>query len=761
MKITKGIAIIATSIILLIPTTTVYADTPGRDQYPDPVDPQSWQLTEDMTWDDYKEVPGINWNTTDVKPEKELKGALILVDFPDQDFILTEPKGSDPAGNPQMDSVSREDLGDFWVDYLNVPSDMNNYQSIDGFWKENSYGKWGVDLDAYGPYQLDKNEFQYGLSDGMNPNALPDLYEEGNLFDDAVEIATEDLNDSGEEYDFAFIVHAGYDESTVWQELGEMKFNNQDDVSDAFGPPDLPGFEDSPNWAETRYVPWTSWLAAKSIWSAASSAKINDKSIRVSIQGESDGMSTFAHEFGHLRDLGDNYNNAALDPRSYSGYWETMSRGAFGGPGGTHTRWQVPATQGSTLASPHTLRNKMKQGFIDDEQLLNLDRDELEDSGIEFADVTARQVPVGEQFDRTGLHGINIEMDDLTPEDYVGDDWRNDMLDGNGYDNYTLEVVDRVGADSFSTDSGVLISKTKNEEKAPFIWVVDSHPQDINQEDFTKPDGTTSMITKGDPRQLADALFHAGSGERLDSGKFDDISEDSVVSEYRDEYNKLHFYILGKQRDEDDVLSYRVAVRNLDGAGEFERGVDVNSKTVEPAVSGKVAVHHFDVTNTGEETDLVRVEASNDDDWEVELMNDVIEVEPGETKDVPVYVDIPEDEDSAAELTFTATSETDSDQTASEVDIVSNDISATDIKSVIEHLDESQDDAFQDDASHKLKLHLESVSHFEKQKADDKVLKHMDGFKKLLEHQENEDLISEKTYKDLEAYADSLIEIWE
>src|SRR5690625_1179608 len=129
-----------------------------------------------MTWDDYNPIPGIDWNTSDIEPETELKGALIFVDFPDQDFILTQPEGSDLVGNPQgVGSIPREEVPEFWNNFLNVPSEFNNYQTLDGFWKENSYGKWGVTLDTYGPYRLDKNEFQYGL-DGMNPGSLPPGY---------------------------------------------------------------------------------------------------------------------------------------------------------------------------------------------------------------------------------------------------------------------------------------------------------------------------------------------------------------------------------------------------------------------------------------------------------------------------------------------------------------------------------------------------------------------------------------------------------
>ncbi|GAB3801917.1 M28 family peptidase [Virgibacillus kimchii] len=746
-----------TVLVFMVFSTAVSADSPGLPAFPDPVDPKSWVLPEDMTWDDYNPVPGIDWATTDLEPEEELKGALIIVDFPDQDFILTEPKGSDPVGNPQIDPVPREDLGEWWHDYLNVPSELNNYQTIDSFWKENSYGKWGVTLDSYGPYRLDKYEFQYGLESRMNPGFLPDEYERGNLFEDGIAIAEEDIIASGVEYDFAFIVHAGYDESTVWQELGEMMFETPEDITDEFGPPDLPGFEDMPNWASTRYVPWTSWLAAKSIWSAASSAEINGQNIRVSIQGESDGMATFAHEFGHLRGLGDNYNNAALDPRTYSGYWETMSRGAFNGPGGTHTRWMIPATLGSSLPAPHMLRNKMKQDFLADDEVLQLDRDELKDTGPVFADITARQAPIGSEFGRTGLHGINISMDDLTPEDYLEGDWRNDMLSG-GYDNYTIEVVDRIGADSFATESGVLIAKTKDAERAPFIWVVDSHPEDINEVDFTRPDGTEAMVTKGDPRQLADALFNAGNGETLVSGDFDSVSGENIVSEYKDPYNRLQFYILDKYRDDDGVLKYRTAVRHLDEDGVFERGLEAESGEVERAEAGRVSVHNYAVTNTGEETDLIRVQAESD--WETMVEHNVIEVPAGETVNVPVYVEIPEEATAPVGLTFTATSETDPEQTTTIDDAAFNDISASRMKAFVELLDEQG--AFESDSAVRaLTTHLTAVEQYEEQQEIDKVIRHMESFKLLLTHQVDNDQIIAAAEEALQTYSDFLIEEWE
>lgn len=760
MKLRNKITVITTTILLAMSSTAAFAVEPGLDKMPDPVDPQSWVNPEDMMWNDYNPIPGIDWNNTDIKPETELKGALILVDFPDQDFILTKPKGSELVGNPQVAAVPREELGEWWKNFLNVPSKLNNYQTIDSFWKENSNGKWGVTLESFGPYRLDKNEFQYGLESSHNSNTLPSNYTSGNLFQDGINAAAADIAALGEEYDFAFIVHAGYDESTVWQELGEMMFLNPESVPDAFGPPDLPGFENMPNWAKTRYVPWTSYYAAKTIWSAASSATINGKRIRVSTQGESDGMGTFAHEFGHIRGLGDNYNNAALDPRTYSGYWETMSRGSFNGPGGTHTRWMIPSTLGASLPAAHMLRNKMKQGFIEEDEVLQINRDELKESGPVFADIIARQAPIGSEFGRTGLYGINISMKDLTPTDYLAGDWRNDILNNRLYDNYTLEVVDRFGTDSFAADSGVLIAKTKNAETAPNIWVVDSHPEDINLKDFTRPDGTTAMVGKGDPRQTLDALFKAGSGASLVAGKFDgSIDKDTIVSEYNDPYNKLHFYILGNHKDNDGVVRYQVAIRNTDGAGAYKRGVNVSAGTIKPAVQDKVAVYNFKVTNTGEAKDLIRVNASAGNDWTVQLDKNVVAVEPGATVNVPVYVKIPKGKTAPATLAFTATSETDPNQSITDTNLLASNISATGLSSIIDSF--AKEGAFKAGAAQALKLHLAGVDQFEKSGSADKVVKQMIGFKVLLDHQKNTNVISAKAYNSLKANADAMIEVWQ
>src|SRR5690606_28544903 len=125
----------------------------------------------------------------------------------------------------------------------------------------------------------------------------------------------------------------------------------------------------------------------------------------------------------------------------------------------------------------------------------------------------------------------------------------------------------------FTPDSGVLLAKTKNADRAPFEWVIDANPQDIGMTDYVLPDGTEVPITIGDYRQLSDALFHAGTGSGSEY-------------EYVDEANRLHFYVLDVHRDKKGVLSYTVAIRSLDGAGPQRRGVRVGNGHARPTGTG-------------------------------------------------------------------------------------------------------------------------------------------------------------------------------
>ncbi|MTW87184.1 DUF1343 domain-containing protein [Virgibacillus dakarensis] len=87
-------------------------------------------------------------------------------------------------------------------------------------------------------------------------------------------------------------------------------------------------------------------------------------------------------------------------------------------------------------------------------------------------------------------------------------------------------------------------------------------------------------------------------------------------------------------------------------------------------------------------------------------------------------------------------------------------VTAADIKSIIASLEESGE-IMDDDAVHKLELHVTAVSQYEQKNEADKVIKHMKSFKALLDYQKENELISDKAHKMLQTKADAMIQIWQ
>ncbi|MEU4226117.1 M6 family metalloprotease domain-containing protein [Nonomuraea sp. NPDC026600] len=622
----------------------------------EPIDPQNWENPDHMTWADYKKVPGTNWNDPAVKGSKRtFKGALVLLDYPNQPFVVTQPKGSTIYLNPSAEAhdVPRDQVAKFYQDFLNTPNALNKGHTIHEYWMEDSGGRYGVELTGFGPYTMPGKdheyamEFQGGTACPAGDTCTRNLRTDGNAaFIGAIG------EEAAKQFDFIFYVSAGQDESSTWQEFGMMKFPTKEDVTDEWGPPD----PNLPNWAQTRYVDWTSWQAGSNFWPNANFGVD-------SVQAESSGMAVYAHEFSHILGIADNYNNPYSVParRAYTGIWEMLSRGSFNGPGGPHSRWLIPPTSGASMGAQHMLRNKIKLGMVDEQNVLRLSREALDESGLVKARVIAREAQPG----KSELSGVNIAFDtgDKNP---ACSTQTNPLCDGGGYENYTVEVVDRVGTDSFTPDSGVLVAKTKNQDRAPFEWVIDANPQDIGMTDYVMPDGTKVPITIGDYRQLADALFHAGTG----SGS---------QYEYVDQANRLHFYVTDLKRGRDGTLSYTVAIRSLDGAGPQKRGVKVLPAAGIPTGKG-YSTCRFPLFNTGKaapaqwthpedvsaylNSDVYRLKAEvQGKGWTTQLPNALAAVDFGKQEVVAVNAVRASGGDRLAKVTLTATSESDPTKT--------------------------------------------------------------------------------------------------
>jgi M6 family metalloprotease-like protein len=610
-----------------------------------------------MTWNDYHPIPGVDWaDPARVPTKKNFKVALVAIDFEDQPFVITLPKKSDLFGNPQIDPIQRAEVPQFYADFYNKPSAVNHGHTINGYWMEQSRGRVGIGkIDAFGPYRMPKKLFQYGLNEWGQTGGVPSGYTaDGRMEPDADKLWAADAGaEIKAKYDIVIRIYAGYDETSVWQEFGEMKFQTKEDIPAEWGNPDTT----KPRWVVTRYEPWTSWKAGQMQWGLSS--------VR---QGESSG--TITHEIVHFAfRVGDNNNNPYEQPyhRVGSGPWDIMDRGSFNGPGGPHSRWVVPAMQGASMPAGLMLRSKIKFEFLNDGSVLKLNRNGLAASGLAVGTVTARAVePLS-----GNLAGIAVSLDGDAPQDKTpfDDPDKNPLSHGRGVFNfYSLEVVQRIGYDSFTPDNGVIIAKNTNTnvEVNPFVpenagrgggrgsggtnttyrlftWVIDAHPEDIKQIDFKRPNGEPVMRTVADYRQLNDAAFHAG----LNSGS---------QYEWEDTPNRLHFYIVDIHKDAKGVISYDLGVRSLDGAGPQKRGVSLSAPANAAQVRAANTSVSFKLTNTGAAADapgdahpmdakaflgkdIYRLKVSvSGQGWDAQLANGLAAVKFGDSAPVPVYV---------------------------------------------------------------------------------------------------------------------------
>ncbi len=627
-------------------------DTGRSELFPLPVDMQIVRDQDDMTWVDYKPIPDQNWADPDIKPTKKtIRIAILAADFEDQPFVMTMPKHSDMYGNPQIDPVEREDIAMFYNDFWNKPQSINNYQTINGFWMEQSFGKYGIETQYFGPYRMPAKSFQYGLQGYGQSDYIPEGYDSHHsLYRDIDSLWVQSEGDSiSKDFDIVLRIFAGYDETCVWQEFGEMKFLSKESVPREWGNPDTT----KPNWAPTRYIPWTSWRAAKSLW--ANSAIIT---------GECSGA--IRHEISHHAfRIGDNNNNPYIEPyrRVASGPWDLMDRGSFNGPGGPHRRWLIPVTEGGAMPAGLMLRQKLLFEFVSEDQVLKLGREEIASEGIVVARVTAREVePLKNEY-----AGITVRLDGQEPHDRTP--FVNPLSDPLSpgipdYDFYSLEVIQRMGYDSFCPDNGVLIAMNKDTERTNggqngfrcFNWVIDAHPEDILKVDFIRPDGTEVMRTIADYRQLNDALFHAG----LNSGS---------KYEYADLSNKLHFYVIDISKNEKGILSYTLGIRSLDNKpGKADHSIEISQDKGYDVVSDTRRIYNFSIRSTGKKSkkpehynsDIYRLSVSIKDGrgWTAALKNGLIALNNlSEIKDIPVYISTSDRSSENATLIITAISE--------------------------------------------------------------------------------------------------------
>jgi hypothetical protein len=174
----RSIAVLVSLLVLLgsalVAPAVVSADDPPPSLAP--IDPQVVTQAADQDWDDYHPIPtGPDYSDPGILPTNtRWDVGLVLTDFPDTPFTITQPAESNVFGNPNSlgHDIPRANVPAFYVDWLNSASAANNYQTMNRYWMEDSFGRYGVNLVGYGPYQLFGDQNEYFINDISGSNNL-------------------------------------------------------------------------------------------------------------------------------------------------------------------------------------------------------------------------------------------------------------------------------------------------------------------------------------------------------------------------------------------------------------------------------------------------------------------------------------------------------------------------------------------------------------------------------------------------------------
>ena len=134
-----------------------------------PIDKQSWVDQGELTWADYVPVPDRNpayYEPATAGTESQYRTAIVLVDFPDQPFLISQPPGSHPFGNPQpgWTPIAPAEVRQWMHEYYSTPNQYNGGMTIHSYWIEDTHGRIGVEPTTFGPYTMPGDLHEYGLA---------------------------------------------------------------------------------------------------------------------------------------------------------------------------------------------------------------------------------------------------------------------------------------------------------------------------------------------------------------------------------------------------------------------------------------------------------------------------------------------------------------------------------------------------------------------------------------------------------------------
>ena len=229
------------------------------------------------------------------------KGVVIMVNYKDKSFKSTTTKAViDELCNSTNCTVNK---------YNGV-----NFGSIGQYFRDQSDGKYNLQLDVYGPVTLDNNYAYYGedyQEEGNDRYSGNVIIEACKKMDSEIDFSQYDWNNDGK-VDFVYVVYAGKgqadggDANTIWPHSYDIPSSR---------------YYGNCTYSETQCK-----FDGKLVHNYAMSNELSGSSLA--------GIGIICHEYGHVIGLPDHYDtdystndNNSLTPND----WDVMDRGSYNG----------------------------------------------------------------------------------------------------------------------------------------------------------------------------------------------------------------------------------------------------------------------------------------------------------------------------------------------------------------------------------------------------------------------------------------------
>ena len=238
-----------------------------------------------------KRIPAPDYKLTMSK----LRGFVLLVQFPDIKFKMTDPKK-------------------LYNDFMNKEGFNENYNtgSVRDYFIKNSMGKFDPSFDIYGPVTVSGERTSYGnyslRSKGARlalTEALDSLFKQG-----GIDLSPYDIDNDGY-IDFLFMIYAGVGAAdspvseSIWPHVGSL--------GELGYPKD--GMKLSDDIYANRYA-YANEINGR--------AYTNDSNTSIY-----NGIGTAIHELSHVLGLHDLYDTKRKHKRKTPSYWDVMDNGSY------------------------------------------------------------------------------------------------------------------------------------------------------------------------------------------------------------------------------------------------------------------------------------------------------------------------------------------------------------------------------------------------------------------------------------------------